>query len=208
LHGPVSDDEIKRILLDEPDVKKACDRLIACANEHDGPDNITVVLARFDGVGLPEPGADDAVRFATYDPGHDPEDPEPEARPLSAEPVTGETSPAKEIRPTSPELPVAEEPSTANSVLEKPQAATATSSAQSLPESRSLLAFVLVTLLAALAGALFLVSQREKIPDRSFGGTSLASHSRVTPAAAAPPPSAHSQIIVAPDPTSDAGREP
>jgi len=67
LHGPVSDDEIKRILQDEPDVRKACDRLIACANEHEGPDNITVVLARFDGVGLPEPAADDAVTFVTYD---------------------------------------------------------------------------------------------------------------------------------------------
>jgi serine/threonine protein phosphatase PrpC len=75
LHGPVSDDEIKRILLDEPDVRKACDRLIACANEHEGPDNITVVLARFDGDGLPEPAADDAVTFVTYDPGQDPEDP-------------------------------------------------------------------------------------------------------------------------------------
>ena len=57
LHGPVSDEEIKRILLDEPDVRKACDQLIACANAHDGPDNITVVLARFDGPGLSEPGA-------------------------------------------------------------------------------------------------------------------------------------------------------
>jgi len=207
LHGPVSDDEIKRILQDEPDMKNACDRLIACANEHEGPDNITVVLARFDGDGLPEPAADDAVTFVTYDPGQDPEDPEPENRPLSTETVTGETSAAREIRPTSPDMPVAEDLPAASSPP-GPQAATVPSSVQPMPETRSLLAFVLVTLLAALAGALFLVSQRGSIPDRSFEGPSLASRNRaVLPSAASPSP-AHPQILVAPDPTPDSGREP
>src|SRR5213076_1959485 len=44
----------------EPDLQAACDRLIGLANERGGPDNITVILARFDGEGLrpPEPSAE------------------------------------------------------------------------------------------------------------------------------------------------------
>ena len=207
LHGPVSDDEIRQILLDEPDLRKACDQLIARANEHEGPDNITVVLARFDGVGLPEPGTDDAVTFATYDPGRDPADPEPENRALSTESVTGETSAAREIRPTSPDLPVADD-LPAESGAPVSEVVAASSSGQRMPETRSLLTFVLVTLLAALAGALFLVSQRVSIPDRSFGGTSPVSHSRGAPLSAASPAASHPPTLLSPDPTADSGREP
>lgn len=46
LTGPVSDEEITSILLDEPDGDAAVQRLIDTANEHGGPDNITVVLLR------------------------------------------------------------------------------------------------------------------------------------------------------------------
>jgi serine/threonine protein phosphatase PrpC len=203
LHGPVSDDEIKQILLEEPDVRKACDRLIACANEHEGPDNITVVLARFDGPELPEAGAEDEVKFLAYDPGQDPEDPEPEKPPLSTEKVTGETIPAQEHRSTSPELALANEPAADPSPAASP-AATTSSPAPPISEARPLLAFVLVTLLAALAGALFLVSLRGKIPDRSFEGPSFASHSRAAlPLAASP---AAADPLVAPtQPADDAG---
>jgi PPM family protein phosphatase len=205
LHGPVSDEEIKRILLDESDVRKACDQLIACANAHDGPDNITVVLARFDGPGLPEPGADDQVSFLPYDPGQDPEDPEPARRTLSTERVTGDTTPSQELRATASDLMVPEEP-TANSRLPGAQATSVP--AQPIPEARSLLAFVLVTLLAALAGALFLVSQRTRIPERSFERAGLASHSREAPPPAAPPSPARPQMLGAPDHPAEAGREP
>ena len=43
LHGPVTDEEILQILQEEPDLKKACERLVARALEREGPDNITVV---------------------------------------------------------------------------------------------------------------------------------------------------------------------
>jgi protein phosphatase len=205
LHGPVSDDEIKRILLEEPDVKKACDRLVACANEHDGPDNITVVLARFDGSGLPEPGADEEVNFLVYDPGQDPEDPEPERRRLSTEKATEETTASQELRATVSDLTATEAP-TASSILLPAQAAG--SPAPAIPEARSLFAFVLITLVAALAGGLFLVSQRGKIPDRSFEGASLASASRVAPPPATPPSVAVPQILGAPDNPADSGRDP
>jgi serine/threonine protein phosphatase PrpC len=55
LHGPVADDEMRDILLAEPDPKKACEALIGKALEREGPDNISVVVARFEGDGLPEP---------------------------------------------------------------------------------------------------------------------------------------------------------
>ena len=46
LTGPVSDEEIRNILLDEPDGDEAVQRLIDAANDNGGPDNITVVLLR------------------------------------------------------------------------------------------------------------------------------------------------------------------
>jgi protein phosphatase len=207
LHGPVSDDEIKQILLDEPDVKKACDRLIACANAHDGPDNITVVLARFEGVGLPEPDTEDAVAFLGYDPGQDPEDPEPEKPPFSPEQVTGEMVPGEELRATASDVSVAKEPAANSSPAGEP-ATTTIAPAQPIPEARSVLAFVLVTLLAALAGALFLVYQRTAIPDRSFERPSLISHGRLASPSAAPPAAARPQMLAAPNRPADAGREP
>jgi protein phosphatase len=47
LCGPVSDDEILRIVLDTPDLPSASNRLIETANANGGPDNITCVLARW-----------------------------------------------------------------------------------------------------------------------------------------------------------------
>jgi serine/threonine protein phosphatase PrpC len=58
LTGQVKKEEIGEIAASEPDLLVACDRLIALANQRGGPDNITVIIARFDGEGLrpPEPG--------------------------------------------------------------------------------------------------------------------------------------------------------
>jgi len=52
LSGQVKKEEIAAIVSAAPDLSTACDRLIALANERGGPDNITVVVARFDGDGL------------------------------------------------------------------------------------------------------------------------------------------------------------
>ncbi len=72
LHGPVGDDEMLELLQRETDLQKAADGLIQKALDRDGPDNITVVLARFDGPALPAPGENDLVGFVGYDPGPDP----------------------------------------------------------------------------------------------------------------------------------------
>src|SRR5213083_1507742 len=60
LSGQVKKEEIAQVVSTTPDLSAACDKLIAIANERGGPDNITVVLARFDGDGLrpPEPNAE------------------------------------------------------------------------------------------------------------------------------------------------------
>ena len=52
LSGQVKKEEIAKIVTEAPNLGAACDRLIALANERGGPDNITVVIARFDGDGL------------------------------------------------------------------------------------------------------------------------------------------------------------
>lgn len=72
LHGPVTDQEIRDILAGESDLKKAGEGLLQKALERDGPDNITVILARFDGAGLKDPTPADLVGFVGYDPGQGP----------------------------------------------------------------------------------------------------------------------------------------
>jgi protein phosphatase len=47
LSGPVSDDQILALIEGSTDLKTAARRLIESANENGGPDNITVVLARW-----------------------------------------------------------------------------------------------------------------------------------------------------------------
>lgn len=54
LSGLVKRDEMGRIVSETADLRAACEQLIALANERGGPDNVTVVLARFAGDGLPE----------------------------------------------------------------------------------------------------------------------------------------------------------
>ncbi len=48
LSGLVRDREIAQAVLEEPDLRSVCLRLIAAANERGGPDNITVVVAHFE----------------------------------------------------------------------------------------------------------------------------------------------------------------
>jgi protein phosphatase len=52
LSGQVRGDDIARVVSADSDLTAVCKRLIDAANESGGPDNITVVVARFDGEGL------------------------------------------------------------------------------------------------------------------------------------------------------------
>ncbi len=66
LSGLVRADEIAEVITQIPDLAAACRELVDRANEHGGPDNITVVAARFEGEGLGVAEAVDRVGHAVY----------------------------------------------------------------------------------------------------------------------------------------------
>jgi len=66
LSGQVKKEEIAEIATKGPDLAAACETLIALANERGGPDNITAIIARFDGDGLRGPEADAEVGHQIY----------------------------------------------------------------------------------------------------------------------------------------------
>lgn len=66
LSGQVSKDDIAAVVSKEPDLTSACKALIDLANSAGGPDNITVVVARFDGVGLSSADDTDEVKHRVF----------------------------------------------------------------------------------------------------------------------------------------------
>ena len=66
LSGQVKKEEIAQVVTQSSDLAAACDKLIALANERGGPDNITVVMARFDGDGLRSSGNAEEVGHQVY----------------------------------------------------------------------------------------------------------------------------------------------
>ncbi|HEY4305845.1 MAG TPA: Stp1/IreP family PP2C-type Ser/Thr phosphatase [Gemmatimonadaceae bacterium] len=66
LSGQVGKDDIARIVSTAPDLMTACKSLIDRANENGGPDNITVILAQFDGPGLRDANDNDEVGHRVY----------------------------------------------------------------------------------------------------------------------------------------------
>jgi protein phosphatase len=146
LHGCVTNSEILQILQSHPDVKQASQALIARALERDGPDNVTIIVARCDGPGLPEPTEADVVSYVAYDPGRNPNDP----------------------APATPMAPAAQAPQDTAAPL---PASFPRYDAAPMPasETRSLLTFIFVILVAALAGALFLRYERNRALDEHEG---------------------------------------
>jgi PPM family protein phosphatase len=144
LHGPVSDEELLAVLVMEPDLEKAAQSLIQKALDRDGPDNITVVLARFDGEGLQPPAPEDVVGFLAYDPGSDP----------LPDPPTGADAPTVEMSAGLPK-----ELLNSEDVVTKADPGQPISGRASAPGrgARSLLAFFFVALLAAAAGGILVM---------------------------------------------------
>lgn len=58
LSGKLRAEDIQNIVVSNPELSRACNELIAEANARGGEDNITVVLARFEGDELEEPSGD------------------------------------------------------------------------------------------------------------------------------------------------------
>jgi serine/threonine protein phosphatase PrpC len=152
LHGPVSDEELLAVLIAEPNLQKAGEALIQKALDRDGPDNITVVLGRFDGEGLPAPTPEDVVTFVGYDPGGDPV-PEPVVNPDSsglARETVEERLPRDML--TSDDVPTKAEPDEPAEITE------GRNKKKDRPRSgRSLLALFLLALVAAATGGIFVM---------------------------------------------------
>jgi PPM family protein phosphatase len=66
LSGVVRREEIGRFVAEDRDLREVCRDLVALANHRGGPDNVTVVVARFDGPGLAEPDHGDRVGHQSY----------------------------------------------------------------------------------------------------------------------------------------------
>jgi protein phosphatase len=66
LSGLVKREEFPVMVADHPELSDLCGALIDMANERGGPDNITVVVAHFEGEGLPEPRPSEDVGYTVY----------------------------------------------------------------------------------------------------------------------------------------------
>jgi len=89
LSGQMRASDIAEIVTREPDLVQVCKELIDLANENGGPDNITVIAARFEGDGLSVASDDESVGHRVYTS-------DTESRPTT--PVDASTLP-----PTTPE---------------------------------------------------------------------------------------------------------
>ncbi len=67
LSGVVKREEFPQVAAENADLPTLCSALIDLANERGGPDNVTVVAARFEGDGLPEPDSADGAGYQVYD---------------------------------------------------------------------------------------------------------------------------------------------
>lgn len=66
LSGQVRREEIGELIAEYAEPAELCTALINLANSRGGPDNITVVVARFEGEGLPESGGGGGVGYQRY----------------------------------------------------------------------------------------------------------------------------------------------
>jgi protein phosphatase len=66
MSGQMRADDIARIVGEDPDLVATCRKLIDLANENGGPDNITVIAARFEGPGLQAPGDGELPAHQVY----------------------------------------------------------------------------------------------------------------------------------------------
>jgi serine/threonine protein phosphatase PrpC len=163
LHGPVTDEEILTVLISESSLQKAGEALIQKALDRDGPDNITVALARFDGEALASPAADDLVTFVGYDPGNDPI---PEAMGTSDDSGLG----AETVEQRLPRDLVMPDDVPTKTDADAPAGGHGKrpgGSASSTRAARSLLALFLVALIAAAAGGIFVMKCERDQSERS-----------------------------------------
>jgi protein phosphatase len=105
LTGPIGDDGVREQLAAHAEMGEATRALVMAARDAGGPDNITVVLARFSGEGLPEPGSqEEPPKFVEFDPAEEGErsltTTSRVARRLAARAGMGDDTPVPALPPT------------------------------------------------------------------------------------------------------------
>src|SRR5450755_366728 len=168
LHGPVTDEELLAVLVAEHDLPKAADALIQKALDRDGPDNITVALARFEGATLLPPAPEDLVSFIGYDPGNDPV---PEATGTNEDSGLGRET-VEERLPRDLVMPddVPTKTDSGEPGVLRPKVGAGAGGSHSGPTTRtarSLLALFIVALIFAAAGGIFVMKCERDQSERS-----------------------------------------
>jgi PPM family protein phosphatase len=99
LSGVVKREELSQMVAQSADLPSLCSALIDLANERGGPDNVTVVAARFDGDGLPEPDSADGAGYEVY---NVPDEEMSEPTPVRDHSPTAPLPPAAALTPPGP----------------------------------------------------------------------------------------------------------
>jgi protein phosphatase len=151
LSTQIGKDEIARIVVGEPDLTAACRALIDRANENGGPDNITVILARFDGDGLSAVQSDDHVGHRVF-PITDSSRPTPPA-PMDRVPETPTVPVPIVPRPEAArsEAPRAEQTRPTRPIVERNDRVVAAAPPPSGPTARQAILYTLIALLGLIA---------------------------------------------------------
>jgi protein phosphatase len=132
LSGQVKREEIAQLVAQNLDLDTLCDRLITLANERGGPDNITTVVAHFDGEGLAGPDRGEAeVGYRAY-PTNEPDSDEH----AMLSPVQPSASPAPAPAPPSVSPPPPSPPQSA-ALPQTPPVSEALAESHAIPARRS-----------------------------------------------------------------------
>jgi serine/threonine protein phosphatase PrpC len=91
LSGLVRREELVQLAAKYPEPQGLCGSLIDLANERGGPDNITVIVARFEGDGLPEPDGAKGAGYQTYLPPSSTKTTDPSAGPAGPQDASDST---------------------------------------------------------------------------------------------------------------------
>jgi protein phosphatase len=163
LSGVVRDHEIGRVARESPDLVSLCNQLIYLANESGGPDNITVVAARFEGDGLQPPSAGDEVGHQTFAVGETTpvtphprlESPAPNAERDELTDVLAAAPPAADLAAFPALQPTGVRKALTPADIEAAKAALDAANASRPPKGRKRRAAVLVIAVAAIAALVF-----------------------------------------------------
>lgn len=177
LSGLVHGDMIKEVMKTSRDLVECANQLIAMANAGGGHDNITVILADFDGEDLKVATADEKVGYMQYPlPPEDPKDPDPAPRTTSIK--SGGPKPGQDVKKERRE-----------------KAAVATPGTSDSGGNMSLLIGVLIVMLLLVGLAVYLFSGGEAQTPPPASRTTTVSHGDP----AAPPPTPPTNLHVLSD---------